>query len=41
MNQLTKSVKKLSQVFDLIMGNNFTTPVEQVRAKYPCTRYMY
>ncbi len=41
MNRLTESVKKLSKAFDLLMGDNFTTPIDQVMAKYPYIRHIY
>ena len=40
MNKITKSAKKLSPIFDLLMGVNFTTALEKVMAEYPYTRYM-
>lgn len=35
MTNLTKSVKLLNQVIDLLLGNNFTTPVEKTLTDYP------
>ncbi|MFZ2036007.1 MAG: hypothetical protein WAU62_03715 [Dehalococcoidales bacterium] len=41
MNKVTKSIKKLSPIFDLLMGVNFATALEKVMGEYPDTRYTY
>ncbi len=41
MNNLTKSSKVLGQVFDLLMGRNFTRPLEKEMLKHPYIRYPY
>lgn len=35
MNNLTKSVKLLGEVIDLLLGKSFTTPVEKTLTDYP------
>jgi hypothetical protein len=35
MNNITQSVKILGQVVELLLGANFTTPVETVMKEYP------
>jgi len=39
MNKVTKSIKKLSPIFDLLMGINFAIALEKVMAEYPDTKY--
>jgi hypothetical protein len=41
MNKLKQSVKKLSPIFDVLIGVNITTAREKVMSEYPCTRYMH
>ena len=39
MNDLTKSGKALSQMIDLLLGANFTRPIEKEMEKDPYTNY--
>lgn len=41
MNKVTKSVKTLGPIFDLLMGRNSATAIEKVMAKYPFTRHWH
>jgi hypothetical protein len=41
MNNLTKSVKVISDVVALVMGSNFATPGERVMMEYPYTKYFH
>ncbi len=41
MNNLAKSGKLLSQVFDLLLGINFTRSIEKEMEKDPCINYHY
>lgn len=41
MNKITQSVKKLSPIFDVLIGINVTTAIEKVMREHPFTRYMY
>ena len=40
-NKLIKSAKVLSQVVDLLLGNNFTRPIEKEMIKDPHSYYWY
>jgi hypothetical protein len=39
MNKVTKSINSLSRVFDLLLGSNFETAIENVMKEYPYIRY--
>ena len=39
MKSITKSVKVLSQVIDLLLGADFISPTEKTMTEYPITRY--
>ena len=39
MNNLKKSVRVLSQVFDVILGSDFVTPTDSTYIDYLKTRY--
>jgi hypothetical protein len=41
MNKITKTAKKLSPIFDLLLGSNFETAAENVMKEYPYIRYRY
>jgi hypothetical protein len=40
-NKLIKSARVLSQVVDLLLGNNFTRPIEREMIKDPPSCYGY
>jgi hypothetical protein len=41
MNNLTKSLKTLGEVANLLVGNNFSRPIEKVMAERPYFPYQY
>jgi hypothetical protein len=41
MDNITRSIKMLGQVVELLLGVNFTTPVEIVMSEYPDIRHLY
>jgi hypothetical protein len=41
MDSIIRSVKMLSQIVELLVGANLTTPVEKVMSEFPDIRRLY
>jgi hypothetical protein len=41
MKNITKSVKVIGQVFDLLLGGNFVYPSQEVKEEYPVLNRAY
>ena len=41
MNNMTKSAKALSQMINLLLGEDFVRPIEKVMVDYPFAVYVY
>jgi len=41
MKNITKSVKAIGQVLDLLLGGNFVYPADEVREEYPILNGSY